>query len=75
MKSVLRKLVVMLTVAMLAVTTVSFVTGCEDQGPAEQAGEQADEGMEEAQDTAEEAGDEAEDTAEDAGQAVEDAMQ
>lgn len=47
--------------ALLLAMSVSVLTGCEDQGPAEEAGENIDEAMEEAGDEMEEAADEVED--------------
>ena len=41
------------------------ITGCDDQGPAEEAGEKVDETVEDAGEALEDAGEEAEDAAED----------
>lgn len=47
--------------ALLLALSVGILAGCEDQGPAEEAGENIDEAVEEAGDDLEEAADEAED--------------
>lgn len=49
-----------------------MVAGCEDEGPAEQAGEQVDEAAEDVQDSAEDAADSAGDAAEEGADAAED---
>lgn len=52
--------------ALLLALSVGVLAGCEDQGPAEEAGENIDEAMEEAGEEMEEAADEAEDEIDDA---------
>ncbi|MEE4639602.1 MAG: hypothetical protein V2J42_12770 [Wenzhouxiangella sp.] len=52
-------LTILLT-AVLALFCLGALTGCEDPGPAEQAGQEVDEAIEEAGDNLEELGDEAE---------------
>lgn len=52
--------------ALLLALSAGMLAGCEQQGPAEEAGENIDEAMEEAGDKMEEAGDEAEDEVDDA---------
>lgn len=52
--------------ALLLALSVGFLTGCEEQGPAEEAGENIDEAVEEAGDEMEEAAEEAEDEIDDA---------
>ena len=49
------------------------ISGCEDEGPAEEAGETVDEAFEETGDTMEEAAESAEDAAEEAGDELEEA--
>ncbi len=56
------KLGIMLLVAMMAVA----ITGCEEEGPAEQAGEKVDNAMEDTGDAIEEAGDNVEEAADEA---------
>lgn len=53
-------------VALLLALSVGVLAGCEDQGPAEEAGEKIDESVEEAGDKMEEAADEVEDEVDDA---------
>ena len=52
--------------ALLLALSVSLLAGCEDQGPAEEAGENVDEAMEEAGDKMEEAKENVEDEMDDA---------
>lgn len=52
--------------ALLLALSVGVLAGCEDQGPAEEAGENVDEAVEEAGEQMEEAADEAEDEIDDA---------
>lgn len=40
----------LLAALLLALGTVAFATGCEDQGPAEEAGESIDDAVDDAQD-------------------------
>lgn len=56
------KLGIMLLVAMMAFA----ITGCEEEGPAEQAGEKIDNAMEDTGDAIEEAGDNVEEAADEA---------
>lgn len=51
--------------ALLLALSVGVLAGCEDQGPAEEAGENIDEAMEEAGDEIEDAADDAEDEIDD----------
>jgi len=59
--------------AMFLALSVGVLAGCEQEGPAEEAGEEIDEAVEEAGDKMEEAGEEMEDTAEEVEEEVEDA--
>ncbi|SHF76469.1 hypothetical protein SAMN02745148_03481 [Modicisalibacter ilicicola DSM 19980] len=52
--------------ALLMVLLMGGVAACDDQGPAEEAGENIDEAAEEAGDSVEEMGEEIQDSAEDA---------
>lgn len=61
--------------ALLLALSVGLLAGCEDQGPAEEAGENVDEAVEEAGDMMEEAGENVEDTVEDAGDEMEEAAE
>ncbi len=54
-----------LAAVMLALGSVLFVTGCQDQGPAEEAGEAIDDAMEDAGEAMEDAEDDLEDTFDD----------
>ena len=60
--SMMRKLVMTLLVALM----LGGVVACDDQGPAEEAGENIDEAAENAGDSMEEAGEDMQDAAEDA---------
>lgn len=57
----------------LLLAALLLIAGCEDEGPAEQAGEEIDEAAEEAQDTAEDAADSAGDAIEEGADEAEDA--
>ena len=61
------------SVALLAALALALGTlaGCEQEGPAERAGEEVDEAVEEAGDTVEEAGEAIEETAEEAEEEME----
>ncbi|MEE4304905.1 MAG: hypothetical protein V2J19_12230 [Wenzhouxiangella sp.] len=52
--------------ALLLALSVGMLAGCEQQGPAEEAGEEVDEAVEEAGDNMEEAAEEVEDEVDDA---------
>jgi hypothetical protein len=52
--------------ALMFAMSLAMLTGCEDQGPAEEAGENIDEAVEEAGDNMEEAAEEVEDEVDDA---------
>jgi outer membrane lipoprotein-sorting protein len=52
--------------ALLLALSVGMLAGCEEQGPAEEAGEEIDEAVEEAGDDMEEAAEEVEDEVDDA---------
>lgn len=52
--------------ALMLALSVGMLAGCEDQGPAEEAGEEVDEAVEEAGDEMEEAAEEVEDEVDDA---------
>lgn len=58
--------------ALLLALSVGMLAGCEQEGPAEEAGEEIDEAVEEAGDEMEEAGDEMEEAAEEVEEEVED---
>lgn len=58
--------------AFLLALTLGMLSGCEQDGPAEEAGEAIDETMEDASDAAEEAVDEAEEEIDDAEDEIED---
>ncbi|WNK19845.1 hypothetical protein P1P91_13580 [Halomonas piscis] len=62
MKATMRQLAVVLGILMMA----GGLAACEEQGPAEEAGESIDESMESAGESLEEAGDEIQSSAEDA---------
>lgn len=62
MKVTMKQLAVVLGILMMA----GGLAACEDQGPAEEAGESIDESMESAGESLEEAGDEIQNSAEDA---------
>ncbi|GAB2711125.1 hypothetical protein [Halomonas garicola] len=62
MKVTMKQLAVVLGILMMA----GGLAACEDQGPAEEAGESIDESMENAGESLEEAGDEIQNSAEDA---------
>ena len=49
--------------------------GCQNDGPAEQAGEKVDQAVESTEEAVEEAGDEVEDTMEEAGEEIEDEVE
>lgn len=65
----LKKIVSLLCGLML----IGFVSACEQEGPAEKAGEKVDQAVEESQEAMEEAGEESQDAAEQAGESVEEA--
>ena len=57
---------------MLMALGLAGIAGCEEQGPAEQAGERLDDAVSDARDRLEEAGDEIEEAAEEVGDALRD---
>lgn len=59
------RLLTILMALALALGTTTLVTGCDNQGPAEEAGESIDEAMEDAGDSIEDAADDVEDEFED----------
>lgn len=74
MKSIAKKLLTLFAVLALSLNCAILTTGCEDRGPAEEAGEDIDEALEDAADEADDAADEAADEADDAADRVEDAL-
>jgi len=66
MKNLINNKMFNILAALLLALSVGVLAGCEDQGPAEEAGENIDETMEEAGDEMEEAAEEVEDEVDDA---------
>jgi hypothetical protein len=66
MKKLINNKLFNILVALLLALSVVMLAGCEDQGPAEEAGENIDETVEEAGDEMEEAAEEVEDEVDDA---------
>lgn len=60
-------------VLMFGLTLLFLVAACEDEGPMEKAGEQADEAIENTQETMEEAGENVQEGVEEAGDKMEEA--
>lgn len=60
-RSVSERTSVIGAVVLMAILSFGMLTGCDDQGPAEEAGESVDESMRDAREGLDDAGDEAED--------------
>lgn len=57
MSTWIKRLLMLMLIFTATIGTAGFVVGCEDEGPAEEAGEEVDEAVEEAGDQLEEATD------------------
>ena len=70
----LRRLAVLVVIALLAAAPALVLSGCKEESPASRMEDQIEEAGEEAEDMAEDAADAAEEAANDAERAAEDAM-